>query len=254
MARLDFRSVESALSGCCWSKHILTYETIGSTMDRARELAHKGAPEGTLIVAAQQTEGRGRLSRGWLSPVGSLSLSVLLYPLVEKLPYLTMLAGLAAAEAVEAVTPLRAGLKWPNDVFIHGKKVGGVLIESGVSRGRHFAVIGIGINVDLEMGLYPEIAGFATSLSDEAGAEVDGLKLLRAIVDNIEERYACFDGAAILVSWKNRLITLGQLVVARAGGEVIEGQAVDVTADGALVIRQNDGLVRTLIAGDVTLR
>ncbi len=254
MTSLDYRSVENALCGCRWSKTILTYESIGSTMDRAKELAHKRAPEGTLVVTAEQTEGRGRLDRSWLSPKGSLSLSLLLYPSLEKLPYLSMIAGLVAAGAIEKVSSLKASLKWPNDVLVDGKKAAGLLIESGIVQGRHFAVIGIGVNINLKMADYPEIAGIAASLSDESGGAVDAAALLGEIVEGIEKLYYDFDAAAILDAWKARLITLGQQVRATSGNSVVEGVAVDVTDEGALIIRQSDGALCTIVAGDVTLR
>ncbi len=254
MKSLDYRSVENALSGCRWSKTILTYERIGSTMDRARELAHKRAPEGTLVIAAEQTEGRGRLDRSWLSPKGSLSLSILLYPSPEKLPRLSMIAGLAAAEAIEQVSSLKADLKWPNDVLVKGKKVAGILVESGVAHGRHFAVIGIGVNVNLKLATCPEIAAIATSLSDESGGEVDTPALLRALIDRIEALYLGFDDDATFAAWRSRLATLGQQVRATSGNSAVEGVAVDVTPEGSLIIRQSDGILCTVVAGDVTLR
>ncbi|KTB48701.1 biotin--[acetyl-CoA-carboxylase] ligase [Dehalogenimonas alkenigignens] len=254
MNKLDYRSVEDALSGCRWSKHILTYERIGSTMDRSRELAHKGAPEGTLVVAAEQTEGRGRLSRAWVSPVGSLSLSLLLHPSSEQLPYLTMLAGLAAAEAIEAAAPLKADLKWPNDILIGGRKVAGILVESGTARGKTYAAIGIGVNVNMDMAGWPDLAGIATSLSAESGRKIDTPRLLRAIVDEIAAFYTSFDPAALRDLWRARLVTLGRRVTASGGGTVVEGVAAEVTADGALVILGDDGAEYVVVAGDVTLK
>ncbi|XUX01047.1 MAG: biotin--[acetyl-CoA-carboxylase] ligase [Dehalogenimonas sp.] len=253
MHSLDFRSVEKALSGCRWGHTLFTYDSIGSTMDRASELAHKGALEGALVIAAEQTEGRGRLNRKWISPPGSLYFSVLLYPPVEKLPYLTMLTGLAVAEAIEECASVRADLKWPNDVLIGGRKVAGILVESGFSRGRQYAVIGVGINVNVDISSNPKIAGIATSLSDQAGMPVDSLSLLRSAVDRIEARYSNFDKTALLDSWKARLITLGRPVKATMGETTIEGTAAGVTDEGALIIRRLDGFICTVVAGDVTL-
>ncbi|MEN8614550.1 biotin--[acetyl-CoA-carboxylase] ligase [Dehalogenimonas sp. THU2] len=252
--KLDYRSVENALSGCRWGQTILTFECIASTMDKARALAHKGAPEGTLVVAAEQTAGRGRLTRSWLSPAGSLSLSLLLYPSPDKLPYLTMLAGLAVAQSIERTTSLRTDLKWPNDVLIDSRKVAGILVESGMVRGRHFAVLGIGINVNVDISGYPEIADIATSLSDEAGSPVDAMALLRAAVVSLETLYTEFSVSAILQDWRKKLVTLGKPVRATLGDTVIEGMAIDITDDGALVIRQSDGNDYVVVAGDVTLR
>ncbi|PPD57779.1 biotin--[acetyl-CoA-carboxylase] ligase [Dehalogenimonas etheniformans] len=253
MHSLDFGSVEKALAGCRWGHTLFTYDSIGSTMDRAGELAHKGAREGALVIAAEQTEGRGRLNRKWISPPGSLYFSVLLYPPIEKLPYLTMLAGLAVAEAIEECVAVQAGLKWPNDVLIGGRKAAGMLVESSFSRGKQYAVIGVGINVNVDISTSPEITGVATSLSEQAGMPVDSLNLLRAAIDRIESRYSNFDKTALLDSWKARLITLGQPVKATMGEATIEGTATDVTDEGALIIRRTDGSICTVVAGDVTL-
>ncbi|APV44060.1 biotin-[acetyl-CoA-carboxylase] ligase [Dehalogenimonas formicexedens] len=253
MHSLDFRSVENALAGCRWGHTLFTYDSIGSTMDRARELAQKGAREGTLVIAAEQTEGRGRLNRAWISPAGSLYLSILLYPDAEKLPYLTVLAGLAVAEAIEEVTSIHTDLKWPNDVLIRGKKVAGILVESGVSKTRNYTVIGMGINVNIQTGSCLEIAGIATSLSDHIGRPVDPLALLRALIDRLEFLYSSFDQNAILKLWKSRLITLGRRVKATSGTSVFEGAAIDVNSDGALIIRRDDGTECAVVAGDVTL-
>jgi BirA family biotin operon repressor/biotin-[acetyl-CoA-carboxylase] ligase len=254
MTFFDYRSVENALAGCRWGHTLFTYESIGSTMDRARELAHKRAPEGTLVIAAEQTEGRGRLNRAWISPSGSLSLSLLLYPSPEKMPYLTMLTGLAVAEAIESVPKLKADLKWPNDVLIGGKKVAGILVESGVVKDRSFAVVGIGINVNVDLACFPDIASIATSLSGESGGPVDALLLLRSLIDEAESLYTAFDPTPLRALWRKRLITLGRQVKATSGDTVIEGTAIDVAGDGALIIRQNDGTECTVVAGDVTLR
>jgi len=254
MYSLDFRTVEKALAGCRWGHTLFTYDSIGSTMDRARELAQKGAGEGTLVAASVQTEGRGRLNRIWVSPPGSLYLSFLLYPSPEKLPHLTILGGLAVAQAIEGLLPIRADLKWPNDVLVKGKKVAGILVESGVARARNYAVIGIGINVNVELASFPEIADVATSLSDEIREPVDTLKLLQAVVTELEDLYSAFDERAILTSWTNRLITLGRQVKATSGKAIIEGTAIGVSDEGALIIRRNDGTEYSVLAGDVTLR
>ena len=253
MDSLDFRSIEQALAGCRWGHTLFTYDSIGSTMDRARELARKGAPEGTLVIAAEQTEGRGRLDRAWISPAGSLYLSLLLYPSPEKLPYLTMLAGLAVAESIDETTNIHSNLKWPNDVLIKAKKIAGILVESGVARGKQFAVIGIGINVNIDVDTCPEIAGIATSLSKETGHPVGPLKLLTSVVREIETFYSDFDRLGLLNLWKSRLVTLGRKVKATSGTTVIEGTATGVKDDGGLIILQSDGTECAVIAGDVTL-
>ena len=109
---------------------ILYYPTLSSTMDAGREAARNGTPEGTVIIAGEQTAGRGRLKRSWLAPSGNIALSVILYPRLSELPEMIMLASLAVTHGIEAVTGIKPQIKWPNDILIEGKKVCGILIES----------------------------------------------------------------------------------------------------------------------------
>ena len=254
MGPINFHAVQNALTECVWGDTLLTYDRIGSTMDKSRELANKKAPEGTLVVAAEQTSGRGRLTRHWLSPDGSLSLSVLLYPPVEKLPCLTMMAGLAVTQAIEDTTGVNTGLKWPNDVLLNNRKVAGILVESGVVDHKPFAIIGIGLNVNIDVAQYPDIAIIATSLSDATGGQVDILKLLKAVIVNLEDLYFNFDCDCIRENWCKRLITIGLEVRAVLGDHIIDGTAIGVRDNGTLVIRQKDGSEHDVVAGDVMLR
>ena len=135
---------------------VIAYPSLTSTNDIAKREAKKGAREGTVVVAEEQTAGRGRLKRAWLSPKGSIALSIILHPTPAQLPSLIMLASLAVAHCIEKVSGLKAQIKWPNDVLINGKKVCGILIESDV-RGSavDYAVIGIGLNVNLQARRFP---------------------------------------------------------------------------------------------------
>ncbi|MGI2335522.1 MAG: biotin--[acetyl-CoA-carboxylase] ligase [Dehalogenimonas sp.] len=254
MIELNQSNVERALEGHPWIKHILTYDCVGSTMNTARELAAVGSPEATIVVAARQTQGRGRLKRHWLSPEGSLSISILLYPPDEKLKLMTMMAGLALAHAVTATVSLKADIKWPNDLLIRGKKVAGILVESGFVVDKRFAVIGFGINVNLDTANFDEIANVATSLSREACSEIDPTCLLREIVTAMEGLYTEFDSPSIYSAWRERLITLGCRVRADTGVGIVDGIAEDVARDGTLIIRSDDSRRHNIIAGDVMLR
>ena len=144
---------------------ILYFRSVSSTMDIARREAEDGAAEGTVIIAGEQTGGRGRLQRDWLSPPGNLALSVILYPEVSGLSYLVMLASLAAARSIEAVTGLEVRLKWPNDVVVETRKICGILTECELVEDRvAFVVMGIGLNVlSRRADFAEEIRGIATS-------------------------------------------------------------------------------------------
>jgi BirA family biotin operon repressor/biotin-[acetyl-CoA-carboxylase] ligase len=180
-----------------------------------------------------------------------------------------MLAGLAAAEAIEQVTGLRVGLKWPNDVVIEqearrtGRErqeakiltLGGILSESSVAgEAFEFAVVGLGLNVNVDFRGRADLPE-ATSLMMGLGHEVDRLAILRALVERFAARYAVIDrDESLHTNWSARLTTLGRQVVARRGDESIEGLAEGVDESGALLIRADDGALRRVDAADVTMR
>ena len=139
-------------------QRVIYYPSLTSTMEVAKQEAQLAAVEGTVIIADEQTAGRGRIKRAWLSPKGSIALSIILYPSVVNLPSLIMLASLAVVHSIEAVTGLKSQIKWPNDVLVNDRKVCGILIESSV-RGNivDYAIIGIGVNVNLRISDFPEI-------------------------------------------------------------------------------------------------
>ena len=237
-------------------RKVIYYPRLASTMDAARQEVQRRAAEGTVVIAGEQTAGKGRLKRVWLSPSGSLALSIILYPAIAYLPYLIMLASLAVVRSIEAVTGLKAQVKWPNDVLINGGKVCGILIESDL-RGNDvtYAVIGIGINVNFRLSHFPEILPIATSLADELGKEVSRLDLIRRLLVETERLYSTLpNGESIYQAWRDRLVTLGRQVRVKSGKTVLEGIAESVTRDGSLLLRHANGSSTQIVAGDVTLR
>lgn len=238
---------------------VIYYPRLTSTMDVARQAARQGVAEGMVVVADEQTAGKGRIKRLWLSPKGSIALSIILYPslsYLSYLPYLTMLASLAIVHSIEAVTGLKAQLKWPNDVLIGGKKVCGILIESDV-RGNvvAYAIIGIGINVNFRLANFPEILSTATSLADESGKDVSRVELIRRLLVETERLYLTLpDGEPIYQEWRDRLVTLGRKVQVKSGKTILEGIAQSVARDGSLLLRHSNGSSTRIVAGDVTLR
>ena len=237
-------------------QRVIYYPSLTSTMEVARREAQQGAVAGTVIVADEQTEGKGRLKRTWLSPKGSTALSIILYPSVANLPSLIMLASLAVVYSIEAITGLKSRIKWPNDVLINGRKVCGILIESDVQGNTvNHTIIGIGINANLRLADFPEIQPIATSLSDELGRDVSRLSVIRCLLVEIERLYlALLAGGSIYEEWLDSLITLGKRVRATTGENVYEGVAESVARDGSLLLRGSDGNLTRIVAGDVTLR
>jgi len=249
-------SITSNLGTHFVGQRVIYYPSLTSTMEVAKQEAQLGAGEGTVVVADEQTAGRGRMKRVWLSPKGSIALSIILHPSVANLPSLVMLASLAVVHSIEAVTGLRAQVKWPNDVLVNGKKICGILIESSV-RGKivDYAIIGIGLNVNLRFADFSEIQSMATSLSAELGRDVSRLRLIRRLLVEVEGLYLALQaGGSIYEEWRDSLITLGRKIRVKSGETVYEGVAESVARDGSLLLRNFSGSLSKIVAGDATLR
>ena len=254
--KLSQKSIAKGLTTRFIGQNVLYYRSVTSTNDIARQQALAKAPEGTAVIAESQTIGRGRLKRAWVSPQGNIAVTIILYPARENIHYLTMLAALAVLRSIEKTTRLKCQLKWPNDVLINNRKVCGILLESqAASESVDYVIIGIGINVNMRLSDYPEIASIATSLADETGEEVSRPVLLRNLFLEMEKLYLCLQaGESPLSEWRDNLITLGKNIHVRAGDDVFEGIAESVADDGSLMLRCADGKLLKFMAGDVTLR
>ncbi len=238
------------------------YPSIGSTNDRARELAQQGTPQIALIAADEQLAGRGRQGRSWFTPAGSaLAFSLLLRPVIaaQQAMRLTMLAGLAAVEGIEWATDLRLALKWPNDiVFAHSGrwwKVGGILTECAFQNDAiEYAVIGMGLNINVDFSQQLELRDIATSLMQLAGHELDRWNVLKAVVAAFCDRYVDLPHDQDLrEAWAARLINLHQTIRVNLNDQILEGYAEGVDVDGALLLRTAEGKTQRLLSGDVTL-
>jgi BirA family biotin operon repressor/biotin-[acetyl-CoA-carboxylase] ligase len=238
---------------------VLFFPTIGSTNDVIHEHAQAGAAEGLLAVADEQTAGRGRLDRRWWAPPGSsLLMSLLLRPPIPPVQAarLTMCLGLGAVEGIEQVTGLRPQLKWPNDLLLEGRKLGGMLTELRWDGNRiEYAVLGLGVNVNVEFdsGSPPDVVATGVSLSMALDRPVDRLPLLVAILAACEAWYdRLLTGQSPHEAWSARLGTLGREVAVTLPTGPLRGTAAGVTAEGALLVRDESGQMHTVWAGDVT--
>ena len=242
---LDVEAVQAALSDRVIGRRILHFDLVGSTMDEARRSAEKGEREGTVFIAEEQTDGRGRFHRSWVSPRGeNLSLSVLLRPAAAHLPSMNMAATLAVSGSITEASGLPSAIKWPNDVRVRGRKVSGIL-----------AVVGIGVNVNFDPSSFPEIASTATSLRVETGRQVDRGRLLRTLLERFDSLYGRVRaGHSLVEEWAAGMDTLGRRVQVAWRGQVVEGVAESVDEQGNLMVRRADGSVFTAVAGDVTLQ
>jgi len=268
LERLERARIEALLRTARWGRNLILLERTGSTNDVAKEAALAGAPEGTVVVAEEQTAGRGRLGRRWVAPSGTCLLCSLLFrptlPL-SRANWLTMLTSMAAADAIREQTGLRVDLKWPNDLVVSDRgadgqarawrKLAGVLTETGV-REEHldFVVVGIGINVNIPPDLLPGLAPNATSILAETGRETDRAALLAAFLHEVERRYVPLQaGKSPQREWAARLATIGQRVQVHTSTATFVGVAEGVDEEGALLLRAEDGTLHRLLAGDVTL-
>lgn len=241
------------------------YPTLPSTNDLLVELAAQDAPTGSMVVTDYQSRGKGRLGRRWLAPAGtSLLFSLLFRPEwpPEQAAWLTMIAGLAAVRAIESVTGQPASLKWPNDLVLPAGnrwcKVGGLLLEGQFSADRmHAAVLGIGINVNIEPEQLPSTHYPASSLLIESGRVVQRASLLGSILKSLESEYEAADrGQSPHLDWQSRLITLGRRiqVTTSSDGRTIVGIAEGTDDWGRILVRDDSGRQHAMAAGDVTLQ
>ncbi len=237
-------------------RRILYYPSLPSTMDIARQEARLGATEGTTIIAGEQTAGRGRLSRTWLTPGGNIALSVILYPRLALLPSMVMLASLAVVYAIESAAGLKPAIKWPNDILINGKKVCGILIENDLKGDKvNYSIIGIGINVNFSPAGNTGVQYPATSLAAETGGDVSRPEVIRSLLVEMERFYLVLSaGGSVFEDWRDNLETLGKKVRITAGEEVYEGVAESVARDGSLLLRGQDGRLMPILVGDVSRR
>jgi BirA family biotin operon repressor/biotin-[acetyl-CoA-carboxylase] ligase len=251
--RINLALVEKQLRTRYVGRNVLHHTCVGSTQDVARTEAERGVPEGTIVMAEEQTSGRGRLGRSWVSPAGkNLYVTLVMRPPVRLLRTLSILAPLAIAEALEGVVRFECRIKWPNDVLVEGRKIAGVIIETGLADDVvKYALVGMGVNVNLNVQAVPEIADIATSVRQELGRDGSREEVLAALLNAFEERYleAQESDVAFLV-WRSRLETLGRRVRAALPDRVEVGVAEDVDADGNLLIRRDDGSLSTVEAGD----
>jgi len=241
-----------------FGKKVYSYRKVGSTNVLGFRLAETKAEEGTLILADEQTKGKGRMGRSWYSPPGlGLWMSLILGPDIPpfKAPGLSICAGLALAQAILEITGIEAKIRWPNDCLIDGKKVGGILLELSAELDRiNFVIVGIGVNVNHSAKDFPKsLAQTATSMKIKLGKDISRLALLTSFLERFERIYLSFKKKGL--SPQREMIRsfsslFGKKVTVKCGKEKIEGMAKNIDENGSLVIKTKKG-EKVVTAGEV---
>ncbi len=256
---LSTQAITRGIRTLVLGQRVVYHARVASTNDIARQLADTGEREGTLVIAEEQTAGRGRLGRAWVAPPrSSILMSLILRPRTlapHQIARVTMAAALGACDGIRAATGLEARIKWPNDIVLDRRKCGGILAETGmVGNGVEYVIVGMGLNVNFAAASVEGIPRDATTLADELGAPTPLAPLARALVQHIEHYYLRLEkGENLRDEWAARLVTLHQPVRAQTTWGIEEGTAENVDDVGALLMRRADGSLARLIEGDVTL-
>jgi BirA family biotin operon repressor/biotin-[acetyl-CoA-carboxylase] ligase len=236
---------------------ILSYEKLDSTNVLGYTLAEKGLKEGAVVLAEQQTKGKGRLGRSWISPPkAGIYFSCILRPAMapSSVAQITLAASVGAAKSIREVAGLRALIRWPNDILVNGRKVCGILTEMKAEQDSiEFLVLGMGINVNTDLKDLPE---GATSLKAESGRDISRIQLAKQILRELEAGYITLRDAgfaSIREEWKMLTHMLGSRIKVSIPAREFEGQAIDIDKDGSLLVRLDNGFIESVSSGDVLI-
>ncbi|HHT9110602.1 MAG TPA: biotin--[acetyl-CoA-carboxylase] ligase [Candidatus Brocadiaceae bacterium] len=258
---LNVEEIKDGLKTKWLGQKIYFYEEVDSTNEVAKREAYKGTDDGSLFVTEQQSCGKGRLGRGWITfPGAGVWMSLLLKPdmLPNKISQITLIGGFVVCKAIRGYTGLDAYIKWPNDIVINGKKICGILTEMSTDTEKiNYIIHGIGINVNIDF--FPEeIAHIATSLYIEGGKNYSRKALLQEILCHFEAYYEQFlkygSLENIISEYEQLCINIGKEIQAISGNHILYGKAVGITDSGELLIQKETGEVIKLNSGEVSLR
>jgi len=259
-SRLTVQELLPKLNTRSFGRNLRLFDVVGSTQDELRALAEQGAPEGTVVIAEQQTSGRGRMGRAWVSPAGKgVWMSLLLRPSVPLplTPQLTLLAAVALSRAITRLVPLTIGIKWPNDLLVDGRKISGILLESAAEDERlRYVVVGLGISANLDVEDYPEeLLERAISLKMASGQPVSRSELIAAVLEQFEQLYALYleqGFAPIRALWEAHAVTLNRTVTLTTPQGLIDGVPRELDDMGGLRVELPDGSFRTIYSAEVS--
>ncbi|MDR6717865.1 biotin--[acetyl-CoA-carboxylase] ligase [Paenibacillus sp. 2003] len=257
---IDATGLQLALDTTVFGRKAVLLASTLSTQGDVLKLAEQGQAEGAVVIAEEQTGGRGRFGRQWFSPPGKgIWMSVLMRPdlPLQHTPQLTLLTGVAVCRAVRACSGADAGIKWPNDLLIDGRKVCGILLESTVEDHEvRYCIAGIGVDVNFDPEDYPEdLTTIATSLKMETGQSVDRTKLTAAILTELEQLYFLYqkEGFGVISAlWEALSVSMNREITVTNPHGVIEGKAIGLDPSGALIVEKHDGEHTLIISGEIS--
>lgn len=240
-------------------RDIVYFTETDSTNTRAKDLAARGAPEGTLVISERQTKGRGRKGRSWFSPSqGGIYTSLILRPSISpsEAPKITLLSAVVVAETLRSLTGLSAIIKWPNDILINGKKIAGILTEMSTEMDSiDHIVVGLGLNVNTPS--FPDdIREKATSIFIETGKHFPRVRFIQEYLKWYEEYYEIFKRTGfepVIKRWKELTNIIGQRITVEMVSKKYSGEVQDIDKDGVLILKDNKGKSHRIFSGDVTL-
>jgi len=245
---------------CIGQGEIRYFDQTDSTNLRAKAMAAAGAPEGTLVIAEEQTQGRGRRGRNWFSPSGAgIYMSLIIRPAIlpQEAPRFALLTATAVAEAIRDTTMVETRIKWPNDILVGGKKLGGILTEISTDMDKvEYMIIGLGINVNLDREAFPpDLRELGTSIRMELGRSLPRIPLAMCILERFEETYEEYQRhgfASIRKRWQAFTDMIGRTVAVDAMGRRFTGEVMDFDEEGYLVVREHNGAPVRIFSGDVS--
>ncbi|HEU5138901.1 MAG TPA: biotin--[acetyl-CoA-carboxylase] ligase [Bacillales bacterium] len=258
---LSEAEIQSGLETDTLGRTVQYEDSVKSTQEVAHHLARQGAKEGTIVVADEQTGGRGRLGRPWHSPKGTgIWVSMILRPRIppQQAPQLTLLAAVGVVKGIRAATGLECDIKWPNDILVHGKKLVGILTELQADPDQvNSVIVGMGMNVNVKETDFPEeLREIATSIRIQAGREVDRAEVLQQILKQTEILYQEYlrEGFHLVkLLWESHAVSLGRVIQARTLQGTIVGNAVGLSDNGFLILEDDSGKRHEISSADIDL-
>jgi len=247
---LDESMICSELKTKFIGRNLHCYQEVKSTNEAARSIA-RSCNDGTVVLAEMQTEGRGRMARAWASPHGGVWMSLILKPKIAlaNAYKVNMAISVALSKAIAGLYGMKVSIKWPNDLLINDRKVCGILMEISAEIDRlEYAVIGIGINANVDAEAFPDEWN-ATSISRELGSKISRIELIQRVLQEIEDAYCKIDSKEIYNEWCDRSATLGRHVRINSAAGDFDGKAISLSEDGALMVKSSGSLLR-VVAGD----